>query len=78
MDPYLEVPEIKILEGPRRSEKSTLLYQVIEKILKHDKEVLYINFEDEILKEFSLEEIVLAYQQVSPIRFYLQGYRLTL
>lgn len=69
LDPYLEVPEVKILEGPRRAGKSTLLYQVIEKVLKHDKKILYINFEDEILKEFSLEEIVAAYQQVSPIRY---------
>ncbi len=69
LDPYLEVSEIKILEGPRRAGKSTLLYQIIEKILKHDKGVLYINFEDEILKGFSLGEIVSAYQQTAPINY---------
>ena len=46
LEPYLQIPEIKILEGPRRAGKSTLLYQMIEKLLSEVKKVFYINFED--------------------------------
>jgi len=59
LDSYLEIPEIKILEGARRVGKSTLLYQVIEKLVKQKRDgVLYINFEDEVLKRYSLSEVV--------------------
>ncbi len=68
LETYLQIPEIKILEGARRVGKSTLLYQVIEKIFKQDKNVLYINFEDEILKTYTLSEIISAYQTVAPLQ----------
>ena len=58
---YLKIPEIKILEGARRVGKSTLLYQIIEKLLKKKKNVLYINFEDEVLKKYSLSEVLSAF-----------------
>jgi predicted AAA+ superfamily ATPase len=61
LENYLKIPEIKILEGARRVGKSTLLYQIIEKLLKKKKRVLYINFEDEVLKKYSLSEILSAY-----------------
>ena len=67
LDPYLLISEIKVLEGARRVGKSTLLYQVIEKVLKEDPHVLYINFEDETLKKYTLNEIVEAYREVAPI-----------
>lgn len=54
---YLDLKEIKIIEGARRVGKSTLLYQVISQLLLQDKGVLYINFDDEILKQYSLSEI---------------------
>lgn len=68
LEPYLQIPEIKILEGARRVGKSTLFYQVIESILKNDRSVLYINFEDEILKKYTLNEIVSIYREVAPLR----------
>ncbi len=37
LDPYLQIPEIKIVEGARRVGKSTMLYQLIQKILKQKK-----------------------------------------
>ena len=35
LEPYLQINEIKILEGARRVGKSTLFYQIIENILKN-------------------------------------------
>lgn len=54
---YLNFKEIKILEGPRRVGKSTLMYEVIAEIFKTNKNVLYLNFDDEILKKYSLSQI---------------------
>lgn len=67
LEQYLLIPEIKILEGARRVGKSTLLYQLIEKLLDQD-HVLYINFEDEILKKYTLSEIVSAFREKAPIK----------
>jgi len=58
LTPYLQAPEIKIIEGARRVGKSTLLYEVIHHVLKNHKNLLYVNFEDEILKKYSLSEII--------------------
>lgn len=64
---YLEVPEIKIIEGARRVGKSTLLYQVILEVFRQGKNILYINFEDEILRKYTLAEVVYAYLEYAPI-----------
>src|SRR5690348_351367 len=60
---YIAIPEIKILEGVRRSGKSTLLYQIAQRGTLIGKQVLYINFDDEILRKHSLAEIYYAYLQ---------------
>ncbi len=67
--PYLEVPEIKILEGARRVGKSTLMYQVIKRVLSGNEHVLYINFEDEILRKYSLAEIVYEHLEYARIDY---------
>ena len=68
LEPYLQIPEVKILEGARRVGKSTLLYQIIEKLLPSDKYLLYINFEDEILKKYTLNEIISVYQTIASLQ----------
>ncbi len=68
LEQYLQIPEIKILEGARRTGKSTLLYQIIEKVLRKGNEVLYVNFEDEILKKYTLQEIISAYKIESSVK----------
>ena len=68
LEDYLQIPEVKILEGARRVGKSTLLYQIIKNVLKHDKQALYINFEDEVLKKHTLSEIVSAYSDIGTLR----------
>ncbi|MBS0626780.1 MAG: ATP-binding protein, partial [Verrucomicrobia bacterium] len=68
LDPYLQIPEIKVLEGGRRVGKSTLLYQMIKKILETDAHLLYVNFEDETLKKYTLNEVVDTYRTMAPIQ----------
>ncbi|MDE3056065.1 MAG: ATP-binding protein [Verrucomicrobiota bacterium] len=68
LEQFLQIPEIKILEGARRVGKSTLFYQMVEKLLKKGEPVLYINFEDEILKSYTLSEILSAFRQKEEIR----------
>jgi uncharacterized protein len=68
LEPYLLIPEIKVLEGARRVGKSTLFYQVIEKLVKQGQDVLYINFEDEVLKKYSLNEVVSTFREQAPVK----------
>jgi predicted AAA+ superfamily ATPase len=69
--PYTTIPEIKILEGVRRSGKSTLLYQVLAHALETNKKVLYINFDDELLKRYTLAEIYYVFLSRQPIDYLL-------
>lgn len=66
---YLEFREIKILEGSRRVGKSTLLYQVIYEVLKTNKNVLYINFDDEILRNYSLSQIYEVFLEKGEVEY---------
>ena len=68
---YLSIPEIKILEGVRRSGKSTLLYQVIQHANTHGKSALYVNFEDDVLQKYSLSDIYYAFLQKKPVDYLL-------
>ncbi|MFT4244386.1 MAG: ATP-binding protein [Candidatus Woesearchaeota archaeon] len=67
IEQYLQTNEIKILEGSRRVGKSTLMYQVMYKVYKENKNILYLNFDDEILRQYSLSEVFetfLEYKEV--------------
>ena len=68
---YLSIPEIKILEGVRRSGKSTLLYKIVQHGVQQGKKVLYVNFDDEALKKYALSDIYHAFLQHSPIDYLL-------
>lgn len=67
LEQYLQIPEVKILEGARRVGKSTLIYQMIERLLEKGETVLYINFEDEIFKKYTLNEIVSTFREKAAI-----------
>lgn len=66
---YLDVPEIKILEGARRVGKSTLIYQVVYHLNQMNKHILYINFEDEVLKKYPLSQIINTYSSQAPVEY---------
>lgn len=68
---YLSIPEIKILEGVRRSGKSTLLYQIADHAIKIGKKVLYINFDDELLRKHTLSDIYYAFLQRESVDYLL-------
>ncbi len=60
----MELKEIKIITGVRRSGKSTILYQIIEHLLDTgvpSKNILLLNFEDAALAHYSPEEIYESY-----------------
>ena len=61
----MDLREIKIITGIRRGGKSTLFYQLIDFLLRggvDSKEILLINFEDDILAEKKLRDIFDVYQ----------------
>ncbi len=62
----IELKEITVLTGVRRCGKSTLMYQMIRKLINkgiNPKSILFINFEDQSLNTLSLDEIYLEYRQ---------------
>jgi uncharacterized protein len=65
----LELDEIKILIGARRVGKSTLLYQMIQHLLTVSHEILYINFQDETLHQYSLADVYYCYLQHRKVKY---------
>ena len=62
----VKIREITIITGVRRSGKSTIMYQMIEKLLKEGidpKQILFINLEDNKLIKDHLEDIYSAYRE---------------
>ncbi len=66
---YLDFKEIKLIEGARRVGKSTLIYQVIKHLLGKTDKILYVNFEDEILKKYTLSEIYDSFLEIKEIDY---------
>ena len=66
--PTLRFKEIKAITGVRRSGKSTLLYQLISSLLSKvdPRDILFINFEDEVLNKYTIDEIYNAYISTYP------------
>ena len=62
----IEIKEITIITGVRRSGKSTIMYQMISNLLKKGispKQILFVNFDDKILSKDSLDEIYQEYKK---------------
>jgi len=62
----IEIKEITVIVGIRRSGKSTLMYQMIENLLSKNvkpEQILFINLEDKKLSKDSLEEIYSCYRE---------------
>jgi len=62
---FLKEREIIALNGIRRGGKTTVMYQMIDFIIKdiESYQILYVNLDDEVLKNESLENIYLTYKQ---------------
>jgi len=62
----VKIKEITIITGVRRSGKSTLMYQMVDKLLKEGtdpNQILLVNLEDKKLIEDSLQDIYESYRQ---------------
>ncbi len=62
----IKIKEIVIITGVRRSGKSTLMYQIINKLLSEGidpKQVLFVNLEDKKLVNDPLDDIYLSYRK---------------
>ncbi len=62
----VHVREITVITGVRRSGKSTLMYQMIGKLLERGtdpEQILFVNLEDKKLSESSLNEIYVSYRE---------------
>jgi len=63
---YLSANRVIVIKGPRRTGKTTLVYQIIKSLLKDGippSNILYLSF-DEIATRSSLDEIVAAYEKI--------------
>ena len=61
-----EVKEITIITGIRRSGKSTLMYQIIQTLLKKNispKQIFFVNLEDKKIEKDTLDDIYLSYRE---------------
>jgi len=61
----INIKEITIITGIRRSGKSTLMYQIIDDILNkfNPEQILFVNLEDKKLSEYSLDDIYKEYRE---------------
>ncbi|MFH1450969.1 MAG: ATP-binding protein, partial [archaeon] len=62
----VEIKEITIITGVRRSGKSTLMYRMIDSLLKEGaapEQVLFVNLEDKKLTKDGLDDIYAAYRR---------------
>ena len=66
IDKFASQREIKIITGVRRSGKSTILYQLVEDLLRNGvepKNLLFVNFEDKKIKDSELDDIFSLYER---------------
>jgi uncharacterized protein len=62
----ISIKEVSIITGPRRVGKSTIMYQMISKLLKDNidpYQILFVNLEDIKISEFTLESIYSTYRE---------------
>ena len=62
----LEIKEISVIIGARRTGKSTLMYQMVDNLLSKgikSEQILFVNLDDKKFENNSLEEIYSAYRE---------------
>ncbi len=69
---WADEKEVKVITGPRRAGKTTVLYQIIDVLLRRGvdpKNILLINFQDPVLRDVDPHKIYLSYiQEQNPTR----------
>jgi len=71
LEPYLHTYNAVVIAGPRRAGKTYLLFQFMATMMRDLREIIYLNFEDNVLVDFTfsdLEQILVAYQELYPGR----------
>ncbi|MEW6616667.1 MAG: ATP-binding protein [Thermodesulfobacteriota bacterium] len=64
---YLSLDRIIVLKGPRRTGKTTLLYQIVDRLIREGTpgtDVLFLSFDDITLRT-GLDDILKAYQEIT-------------
>ncbi len=64
---YLDLERILVIKGPRRTGKTTLLYQMIDYLLKNgveSKNIFFLSFEDLVSRQ-DFDEITKVYQELT-------------
>ena len=62
----VDVKEVTIITGIRRSGKSTLMYQIIQNLLRKGitpNQILFVNLEDKKIEKDNLDDIYLSYRE---------------
>ena len=62
----IDIREITVITGVRRSGKSTLMYQMVDNLIKkgiNPKQILFVNLEDKKLINLGLEDIYNMYKE---------------
>ncbi len=65
--PLLETKNAVVITGPRRAGKTYLMFQIMKELGLPLSEIVYINFEDNVLVDFmpaNFEDILTAYQEL--------------
>lgn len=62
---WIPEKQVKVFLGPRRAGKSTIMYQLVDYILKSAKpeEILFVNFQDPSIVKEDLEEILISHKR---------------
>ncbi len=69
--PFLETRNAVVITGPRRAGKTYLMFQIMSELKLPMAEIIYLNFEDNILVDFTsrnFEDILTAYKELYPTK----------
>jgi len=69
LSPFLKTRNAMVVTGPRRAGKTYLMFQIMKELRRPLREIIYINFEDNVLVDFTpanFEDIITAYKELYP------------
>lgn len=69
LSPFLQTKNALVITGPRRAGKTYLMFQIMKELNIPIRDVIYLNFEDNVLVDFTpknFEDILTAYKELHP------------